>query len=144
MRPNNSVRYTIRDPIGISKSASTYTISPSIDRTFPSLFHRRMTRMGAMGTGGGSSLAQQLQGMRPGDSQGADGGIGGSSSMPGSNAGRPPRPGSAAGRDPVAPRLAPIDPNAVGHMAPGPGSYGGFGAAPGHAARHPEIPIVWG
>ena len=87
--------------------------------------------MGAMGTGGGSSLAQQLQGMRPGDAQGADGGIGGSSSMPGSNAGRPPRPGSAAGRDPVAPRLAPIDPNAVGQMAPGPGSYGGFGAAPG-------------
>ena len=91
--------------------------------------------MGAMGTGGGSSLAQQLQGMRPGDAQGADGGIGGSSSMPGSsmpnNQGRPPRPGSAAGRDPVAPRLAPIDPNAVGQMAPGPGSYGGFGAAPG-------------
>ena len=76
---------------------------------------------------GGSSLAQQLQGMRPAEDGTNGGGAAAASSAPG----RPPRPGSATGRDPVGPRLAPIDPNAVGQMAPGPGSYGGFGGGGG-------------
>jgi hypothetical protein len=94
-----------------------------------------MTRMGpASAQAGGSSLAQQLQGMRPAEDGTNGGGATAASSAPSaasSAPGRPPRPGSATGRDPVGPRLAPIDPNAVGQMAPGPGSYGGFGGGGG-------------
>ena len=78
--------------------------------------------MGAMGTGGGSSLAQQLQGMRPGDAQGADGGIGGSSSMPGSERKADPRgPGAPRAATP-SPRVSrPSTQTRWDRWHPGPG-----------------------
>ena len=81
---------------------------------------------------GGSSLAQQLQGMHPAEAARTTGARQlcrrRQLCQP-----RPPAPGRPRG--PAARRAgtpsprgsAPIDPNAVGQMAPGPRSYGGFG-----------------
>ena len=145
VRNPTSTRRTRRKPVGKSKSASSArcqnsSIRPVPTPSFASLPQR--TQDDAHGPRGRAGRGFLPRAAAPGHASGrrrrerrrrrarcasAPTAVPAASSAPG----RPPRPGSATGRDPVGPRLAPIDPNAVGQMAPGPGSYGGFGGGGG-------------